>query len=213
MIDKSNANTYVGAKFSSGILPPEMIHRFLGKAGEEGLAAYKEYFAQLKSDDLEHWKKVQPMVQNKDATSYAVKTFLTTEAEGVIKDVDKLPYDLVLASQSIDLWSLGVMVYKFETGQDLFNIDQQKDDLKKYEDMEKLACWDDKKMNDAIQEVKDFKARDLLGKLLSKESEKRGTITEALNHPYITGEEMINPDTMMKSSNLHQSKLARGNVW
>ena len=63
--------------------------------------------------------------------------------------------------------------------------------------MEKLACWDDNKMNDAIQDVKDFKARHLLGKLLSKETRKRGTITEALNHPYITGEEMINPDTVV----------------
>ena len=63
--------------------------------------------------------------------------------------------------------------------------------------MEKLACWDDKKMNDVIQEVKDFKASDLLGKLLSKESRKRGTITEALKHPYIAGAELFNPDTMI----------------
>ena len=77
---------------------------------------------------MEHWEKVQPMVQSEYAPSYAVKTFLTTAAEGMVKDVDKLPYDLVFPSQAIDLWSLGVMVYKFETGQDLFNIDQQKDD-------------------------------------------------------------------------------------
>ena len=126
------------------------------------------------------------MVQNKDATSYAVKTFLTTAAEGVVKDVDKLPYDLVLASQSIDLWSLGVMVYKFETGQDLFNIDQQKDDLKSYEDMEKLACWDDKKMSVSIQKVKEFNTRRLLNILLSHDPKKRGTIEQALNHPYFT---------------------------
>ena len=42
IIDKSNANSYVGAKFSSGILPPEMIYQFQGKAREEELAAYKE---------------------------------------------------------------------------------------------------------------------------------------------------------------------------
>ena len=47
------------------------------------------------------------------------KIFLTTAAERVVKDVDELPYDLVFASKGIDLWSLGVMVYKFETGQDL----------------------------------------------------------------------------------------------
>ena len=79
----------------------------------------------------------------------------------------------------------------------MFNIDQQKDGLKSYEDIEKLTCWDDKKMNDTIEDVKDFKARHLLEKLLSKETRKGGTITEALNHPYITGEEMINPDTVV----------------
>ena len=71
--NKCHANSYVGAKFSSGILPPEMVHRFLGKAGQEGLAAYKEYFAQLQSDDLEHWDKVQPMVQSEYTPSYAAK--------------------------------------------------------------------------------------------------------------------------------------------
>ena len=77
------------------------------------------------------------------------------------------------------------MVYKFETGQDLFKIDQQNDDLKAYEDMEKLACWDDKKMNDAIQKVKDFKVRNLLGKLLSKESEKKRNYHRAGIEPSI----------------------------
>ena len=59
------------------------------------------------------WSKVNihhHMLQN---------TFLTTAAERVEKDVDELPYDLVFASKGIDLWSLGEMVYNFETGQDL----------------------------------------------------------------------------------------------
>ena len=55
-----------------------------------------------------------------------------------------------------------VVQYKLETGEDIFNIDQRKDDLKEFEDMEKLAFWDDDKMHDTIIEVKDLKARDLL---------------------------------------------------
>ena len=109
----------------------------------------------------------------------------------MVKDIDKLPYALVLASEAIDLWSLGVMLYKFETDGDIFNIDQRNDDLKKFEDMEKLACWDDEKMNETLLEVKDVKARDLLGKLLSKDPVKRGSIAEVLNHPYITGVEIM----------------------
>ena len=208
-VNTYHANSYVGAKFSSGIVAPEMIHRFQGEAWETEVAAYKKYFDELKDQDglEDHWKKVQPMCRKRYA--YAVKTFLTTRGGTkrshtgelytpvIVKDMDKLPYDLVEASQAIDLWSFGVMLYKFETGQDLFNIDQQKDDLQSFEDMEKLACWDDEKKNDAIQKVKDPKAHDLLGKLLSKEKVNRGTITEALKHPYITGAELVNPDTMI----------------
>ena len=134
---------------------------------------YLSYFAELQSEDPENWDKIQPKIQGECA--HAVKTFRTskrgtkrcvTGAESitpvVVKNMEKLPYDLVFASEGIYLWSLGVMLYKLETGEDIFNIDQRKDDLKEFEDMEKLAFWDDDKMHDTIIEVKDLKARDLL---------------------------------------------------
>ena len=120
-MDRSNAAYYVGEKFSSGILAPEMIHRFQDK---EDFDAFKSYFAELKGNDFDHWEKVKPMIHRECA--YAVKTFLTTKrgtkrdiAGGesytplIVKDIGKLPYDLVLASEAIDLWSLGVLLYKF----------------------------------------------------------------------------------------------------
>ena len=198
-MDKSNAAYYVGAKFSSGILAPEMIHRFWGDKVFDAKAygSYLSYFAELQSEDPEHWEKVQPMIH--DDYVYAVKTFLTTKRGTkrsingeeaytplIVKDIDKLPYDLVQASEAIDLWSLGVMLYKFETDEDIFNIDQRNDDLKRFEDMEKLACWDGDKMNETLLvEVKDVQARDLLGKLLSKDPVKRGSIAEVSKHPYM----------------------------
>ena len=87
--------------------------------------------------------------------------------------------------------------------------------MKNFEEMEKLACWDDKRMNETILEVKDVKARDLLGKLLTKDPVKRGSVAEVLNHPYITCEEMVNQPVgaMQCSANVTVVATSVEHVW
>ena len=111
---------YVGSKFSSGILPPEMIAR-LDKADYD---AFVKYFVDEKRKKSKYWEKIQPRVDGNFA--YVVKTFKVIhkpkrkDLEGnkmpveVIFDEKKnLPYEPVYASEAIDLWSLGVLLYLY----------------------------------------------------------------------------------------------------
>ena len=190
---KDNAAVFVGEKFSSGAVPPEMIYQLHDR---EEVEKYKAYFCELEESDDERWKKVQPIASK--TAAFVVKTFLTVtghKMEGmdgksytpvVVKDMDKLPYDLIVANESVDLWSFGLMVYKFETGVNVFKIDDQKDDLEGFPEMKRLAYWNEKEKNDTLLKVEDPAARSLLTILLSPNPVKRGTIAEALNHRYFT---------------------------
>ncbi|GMI29200.1 hypothetical protein TrRE_jg7700, partial [Triparma retinervis] len=61
------------AKFSSGVLPPEMIHALKG----DDLKTFETYFADVMKSNPELWDKIQPKVFKK-GRKYVVKTFLTT---------------------------------------------------------------------------------------------------------------------------------------
>ena len=186
------AKYYVGSKFSSGIIPPEMIARL----DETGYDAFEEYFADEKKKESNYWEKIKPMIDDDQQVAYAVKTFRVSRhvaskpGLGGRKIPDKvmivkegLPYKPVYASEAIDLWSLGVLLYALVTGKPLFDIDRN-DDLKSEKAFKELYWWSDKHKEKKIQNIKDATARELLMKLLSKEPADRGTMMEVLNDDF-----------------------------
>ncbi|GMH74193.1 hypothetical protein TrRE_jg7728, partial [Triparma retinervis] len=184
---------YAGAKFSSGVLPPEMIHTLKG----DDLKTFETYFADVMKSDPELWDKIQPKVfkKGRKKEKYVVKTFLTTsiaDSDGDIIEQPRshspLPYQLVRSSPSLDIWSFGTILYALCTGSPLFNVNRD-DDLKEALDMHEVATWDDAKKIKSLAEINDPMAKDLLSKLLSRDPDDRpGTFQDVLNHSFFTME-------------------------
>ncbi|KAF0697593.1 Aste57867_11731 [Aphanomyces stellatus] len=95
----------LGAKYSSGILPPEM---FESLENDDDIARHKTYWGR---DDLFTRKKAPVK------SSYVVKAYRDGH------DVRDLPYSLVNATTAVDMWSFGCMVFQMLSGQELVPTD------------------------------------------------------------------------------------------
>ncbi|KAK1741598.1 inorganic phosphate transporter [Skeletonema marinoi] len=165
-------DSFAGAKFSSAILPPEMIKRIETK---EELEEFDKYWVGI-DDDL----KVSPKPYEKHGVKghYVVKSFRTEEGKPVEKG---LPYTLVDASRSIDLWSLGVLAFTLLTGEPLVPSTRD-DDCASGGAMHFLYSWGTRpeKLIELFNKIPDKAARDLISQLLQYEPTERKTIATLL---------------------------------
>lgn len=143
---------YVGAKFSSGYVPPEMICRLTMEQEQQ----FSRYWAAERAVDSALWRKIRPVYINEGAevAAYAVKTFITTVAaaaapingmeydkhdsagessavlpaettnQHTVDVVAGLPYSLVPATPQVDMWALGLVLFELLTGQTLMHCDR-----------------------------------------------------------------------------------------
>lgn len=199
-----DATFFVGKKFSSGVLPPEMIYRLETK---EEMKQFETYFQCLKEENDSQWKKIEPKMAGNNEF-YVVKTFHTNfiekEEEHVWSSPSSdskrtklveffkkgvLPYTPIEATEAIDLWSLGTILYTLCTNRSLFEMNTRTDDLADGKAMSELYHWDNKKRDDKLNRTKfdDHAAKELLRKLLSKNPDDRGTISKLLDDPMCKG--------------------------
>lgn len=104
-------------------------------------------------------------------------------------------FELVPASETHDLWSLGVVIYNIAANAPLFLCDG--DGNIEESDLRLLAEWSDSLKVEKLSRVKNTAARNLISLLLSKEPRKRPSIRHVLVHPFITGKKicrMINDE-------------------
>eukprot|EP00984_Skeletonema_dohrnii_P002429 scaffold836_cov77-Skeletonema_dohrnii-CCMP3373.AAC.3 len=173
--------TFAGAKFSSAILPPEMIERI--EPGD--VEAFKKYWKVQNDNDLD--KKVAPKIYKDQGTvkgHYVVKSF-RTGLDGT-PVYDGLPYKLVPASESIDLWSLGVLAFNLLTGETLIPSTRD-DDCASGAAMHLIKSWGTQPevLDEVFNKIEDEAGRDLVWKLLQKEPGKRKTVaTHLATHPF-----------------------------
>jgi serine/threonine protein kinase len=178
--------SYVGATFSSGVLPPEMI----AKLTVDECRRFDKYFSELKFADPIGWAKIDPKVVD-ESSFYAVKTFLSREAaisdeheeadgDNTVTEYPKfeplldstLPYKLVHASVSIDVWAFGGILYALHTGSSLFDVNRD-NDLASGEAMKELYEWNESKKLVKLKKVRDPLAHRLLRIVLSRDPAER----------------------------------------
>lgn len=158
---KQNLN--VGVKFSSGVLPPEMI----AKLNSEETLRFEQYFAGVKEHDEVLWRKIAPRVIGNKGPAYVVKTVLGEHTSGIPQEAKALPYDPVQATPAIDIWSFGVLLFTLCTGSPLFGVNRD-DDLDSAVAMKELYEWTDAVKVQKLRKVADPIARQLLIEILSK---------------------------------------------
>lgn len=188
----------IGAKFSSGVVAPEMIYAVSGITETEEIANYYKY------EDKENQQKRKPRFVGgeRNKIGYLVRSFLVrlvvvehndtdtrrtqSESEYVPKEIDDLPYNIRSAKKSMDVWAFGVMLYAMCAGRPLFptNLD---DDITEGADLKNLYEWKTFHGN-----VDDYEAKTLLDDILQKDPEKRPTIEQILEHDFSNPKSLSN---------------------
>eukprot|EP00577_Skeletonema_sp_RCC1716_P003798 CAMPEP_0113416640 /NCGR_PEP_ID=MMETSP0013_2-20120614/25227_1 /TAXON_ID=2843 ORGANISM="Skeletonema costatum, Strain 1716" /NCGR_SAMPLE_ID=MMETSP0013_2 /ASSEMBLY_ACC=CAM_ASM_000158 /LENGTH=1678 /DNA_ID=CAMNT_0000303715 /DNA_START=200 /DNA_END=5233 /DNA_ORIENTATION=- /assembly_acc=CAM_ASM_000158 len=214
-IDLFDEQSCAGAKFSSAILPPEMIE----KIETDQVQGFLKYWKVQNDKDLK--KKVAPKIyleQGIVKAHYVVKSFRTDE-EG--KPVEEgLPYKLVHASESIDLWSLGVLAFTLLTGEPLIPSTRD-DDCASGAAMHILHSWGTQPevLIELSRKIADDFAFDLVWKLLQKEPEKRPRVASLLKeHPFFNPrifhpqsmDAMLFEDVLERRSSIFENLLFYG---
>ena len=199
---------YAGIKCSSGNIPPELVHKFTKKnqqklfethfkeakeAGERKVAGERPPIwtsvalteAEIREEsDVAVWERIKPVSHGRD--TYCIKTYKPSV------DSDNLPYELVEATEKIDIWGFGSLLYALTAGTPVFHVNRE-DALNAGSAYKKLEGWTDGKKMVKLDENKecanDVVLKDLLMKLLSRDPRKRpDTMAEVLEHAYFNPE-------------------------
>ncbi|KAF0696134.1 hypothetical protein As57867_013032, partial [Aphanomyces stellatus] len=161
----------IGAKFSSGILPPELFHE-LNSTDE--VAAYESYWADYREDKMV-WNKIKPKKK------IVVKSFRPEMG------VSLLPYELVAATPAVDMWSLGCLIYQMHCNEELVSTDINQDVV--LDRIKMAAEWTDEALWKRIEtNIPDEAAQDLVKKLLVRNPLGRISAKGVLEHWYFTPE-------------------------
>ncbi|KAF0702798.1 Aste57867_7748 [Aphanomyces stellatus] len=168
----------VGSKFSSGILPPELFYKL--ESNDEAMA-YCDHWESVQRTNPDLWHKVKPK------NGFVVKTFLDENAP--------LPYKLVRAAASVDVWAFGALMYQMYSGEELVSTDINQDVLD--EKIQQAATWTQDEVAARIQnKISQAVARDLISKLLVVDPDNRLDMRHVLDHAYFKVDNGITKDDL-----------------
>jgi serine/threonine protein kinase len=104
----------------------------------------------------------------------------------VVMNATNMPYSLVPAAVSHDVWSMGMVLFELFTGFPFFlaDVDENLDQ----EDMRDLLNFEDGYKFDKLKAIKQPLARNFLSEILVRDPAKRPTMDTILMHPFMTGE-------------------------
>lgn len=133
------------------------------------------------------WEKFCPRLSLDGRYAYVLKTYDERPSRGtnVGADDSNLPYDLVPASASADIWALGLLLYSLCSGGNLFHVGHN-GDLRSFSAYAAdLHGWTKESADSIVRSnVDDPLAQDLLTKLVVPEQYRYRTMEEVLCHPF-----------------------------
>eukprot|EP01032_Pedospumella_encystans_P012153 gene12153-14082_t len=227
---------FAGAKFSSGVLPPEMF----AELDATQRAAFERYWHPFVAKDADLWRKVKP-VDIGDGKCIVVRCFVTDEDNVPVRCVsaedDKvpdavLPYDLVPATPAIDAWSFGVMMFSMFARCPLLLVSDD-DDLvplmtsastttttrknrmaaREKQPIQTAKDWTLKGIAQKLQVVEDPQARALLAQLLHPNpAERIADMGAVLEHSFFKGGTGVDLSLFSQKLDSITSKVDEGNA-
>lgn len=179
--------------YESSILPPEMFK----KLDSLELSFYNSYWRAV--TDLANvnipWELVAPRIDPETGDAYVVKCYCNLD-ETTAQSLPTLPYELIEASPSVDLWSFGVFLFTLVTGgETLFHSNMRMGTISS---MEFVVKWStDLAVLTVQQNVDDHIAQDILIHLLSPiEHRSNMDMDLVLQHPYFASDSLLPKDVI-----------------
>ena len=120
-----DAGEPAGNKYSSAALPPELLYELDGDPRHE--EAMARHWAEDSAAKTELWKKVRPKATRPGGKLYGVKTFNTTKVGNKAVGDPPLPYELVIAAPTLDVWSFGIILYTLLAGKTFMPVNRDFD--------------------------------------------------------------------------------------
>jgi hypothetical protein len=173
------------AQFSTGVLPPEAFV----KLSPVELKAYDKYWRTI---EREFGTKVdkdvtEPMVDFETGESYVVRCYFDfqgmTSPETI--ELPPLPYEALAASESVDIWGLGQMLFGLCAGRPLFPVSSRTGQLL---ELGGICNWSSEMAASLIYKyVADPLAQDILFQVLSPiEVRENVTLDKVMSHPFFS---------------------------
>jgi serine/threonine protein kinase/ankyrin repeat protein len=187
---QSGSTSYLGsvfhngsAPFASGLLPPEMFVKLTGSE----VKMYQAYWAEVeKTFNIKVDQRVVKPCVNLETGNTCVLRCHYVPSDGQTSSLPPLPYKLVPARESSDIWCFGQLLFTLcSGGRSLFPTNVKTGHLLDYES---ISHWDKKTATSMIYEhVEDTLAQDILLHLLSPyEDHVDLTLEVVLDHPFFT---------------------------
>ena len=171
------------APFSSGLLPPEMFVKLTGSE----VKMYQAYWVEVeKTFNIKVDQRVVKPCVNLETGNTCVLRCHYVPSSGQISSLPPLPYKLVPARESSDIWCFGQLLFTLcSGGRSLFPTNVKTGHLLDYEN---ISHWDKKTATSMIYEhVEDTLAQDIILLLLSRyEDHVDLTLEVVLDHPFFT---------------------------
>ncbi|KAH9084555.1 hypothetical protein Ae201684P_001797 [Aphanomyces euteiches] len=195
----------LGAKVSSGVLPPEM---FCHLPSLKARKAHQRHWGMAwrgLADQKDLWENVKPSSDNIVVKSYAA----------LACELPPLPFDIVLASPAADLWSLGCMFLRLCSRDSFSLLPTNRDDNLAPALWTAAMSWTNEALDTEIAaKVPEPHARDLIRRLLRVDPNQRLELEAVRVHPFFTATESLHdtfsilPDLALLRHVSSQSNLA-----
>ena len=141
------------------------------------------------------WSKFCPRLSPGGRFAYIIKCF---DDSGKKPDHDLLPYDLISATESIDVWAFGNLLFTMMSGRTLFH-QTQEGNLANTWAFEQLYSWSEGMAREEIMSgIDDPLAQDLLIQILAQENERISCMDQVLEHPFFGPSSDVEAQKIMK---------------